>query len=862
MIAVALCFPIISIIGQGLAAHAVISSIAVTEDLRITEGNGPSQVAVNPKTHLVYVTNPTEQKLTIIKPRDALSLDNSPLMQVVDTIEVPNAFGIAINPSTNMIYVSGYTASSLYVINGSTNRVTSIITVGTAPRGVAVNPSTNMVYVANFASDSISVIDGSTNTVIHSLKVSEGNMQDGPRDLAINKETNRLYVANWLSNSVSILDLSTNMIVERIMDVGETPSELEVNERTGKVYVLNQNSVSVVDMSDNNRHVLTKNLIINATERDDSRYIFGGIAVNQKSNLVYLTNRISNSTTVIDGDNDDFISNDAFKSVAKSPTGIAVDQDRDSLYIVGQSSNSLTLVHGPDNQTSTIQIAGWPSSIALNPDTGMIYVGNFDTGTVSVLNATARNNLIDTISFGQRVMDVEVDDKTNIVYVLISTVEPDGFPKGTLVVVDGNTNKITERISVPALAPSSIAMDRVTNMLYIGHDGYNHHTITVIDGSTNKVLSSIYAGYNYPQHIAVNEKLNKLYVAISEPATVLMLNGSANDATEDSEPTKIPVSGSLADIAVNPETDMVYVTDYWNSTIYVIDGSTGRVAKTLTGFGASPTGVSVNPKTNTIYVTNNAINTLTIIDGSSNEIVAELVTDENPAGVAVNPESGAIYVTNQISGTVLMYEKSQLDGSRAKMIPFSIPVRVVSTTNTEDQQTNQDDSTRPLVSGRAQDVRVTDITIKPQENMLVITYSADESLSSEDSTGRGNVKAGIIEVTLPTSMISDIYRIGMGGLPYPQNETISNETVWVVDDYESELYYYLTNPPPTYAYTNTSLTSNTIKFIVPLAEENSVEILGAKVVPEFSSFSLMIAGAAIVGAIAGTRYAVTNRLRK
>jgi hypothetical protein len=46
----------------------------------------------------------------------------------------------------------------------------------------------------------------------------------------------------------------------------------------------------------------------------------------------------------------------------------------------------------------------------------------------------------------------------------------------------------------------------------------------------------------------------------------------------------------------------------------------------------------------------------------------------------------------------------------------------------------------------------------------------------------------------------------------------------------------------------------------PYRRANTIEIVGTTSIPEFSSFSLMVAAAAILGTIVATKYAVTNRL--
>src|SRR5207249_1463084 len=73
--------------------------------------------------------------------------------------------GVGVNPNTNKIYGSTRDCclgnGSIYVIDGSTNKVVNTITVGINPFDVAVNPNTNRIYAANSADGTVTVIQGS-----------------------------------------------------------------------------------------------------------------------------------------------------------------------------------------------------------------------------------------------------------------------------------------------------------------------------------------------------------------------------------------------------------------------------------------------------------------------------------------------------------------------------------------------------------------------------------------------------------------------------------------------------------------------------------------------------------------------------
>jgi YVTN family beta-propeller protein len=61
--------------------------------------------------------------------------------------------------------------------------------------------------------------------------------------------------------------------------------------------------------------------------------------------------------------------------------------------------------------------------------------------------------------------------------------------------------------------------------------------------------------------------------------------------------------------------------------------------------GIRPVGVAVNPNTNMIYVDNYDSNTTSVIDGKTNMVVANIIS-LRPWAVAVNSNMNMIYLAN------------------------------------------------------------------------------------------------------------------------------------------------------------------------------------------------------------------------
>ncbi len=127
--------------------------------------------------------------------------------------------------------------------------------------------------------------------------------------------------------------------------------------------------------------------------------------------------------------------------------------------------------------------------------------------------------------------------------------------------------------------------------------------------------------------------------------------------------------------AVNPQTNMIYVTSESTDKVHVIDGNTNSLV-TIIDVEKSPRGVAVNSESNTIYVTNQASDNISVIDGFKNTVVDTIAVGDTPRHITVNPETNTLYVTNQFSETV-----SVIDGSRNMVVdtisvnnPFDIAI--------------------------------------------------------------------------------------------------------------------------------------------------------------------------------------------
>ena len=284
-------------------------------------------------------------------------------------------------------------------------------------------------------------------------------------------------------------------------------------------------------------------------------------------------------------------------SVGPSPYGVAVNPVTDMIYVTNYDSNTTSVIDGKTNNViHTLPVGDYPTGVAVNPDTNMIYVANSFSNTTSVIDGTT-NTLVRDFPVGVAPEDVAVNPDTNMIYVA-------NFVSNTTSVIDGKTNNVIENVTVGGGAVG-IAVNPVADTIYVAN--YYSNTTSVIDGKTYNVIHTLPVG-DYPTGVAVNPNTNIIYVADSFSNTISVIDGKTNNVIHT-----LPVGDYPSNLAVNPDTNMIYVANFVSNTTSVINGTTNTLVRDFP-VGNNPLDVAINPATNTIYVANSWDDTISVIN--------------------------------------------------------------------------------------------------------------------------------------------------------------------------------------------------------------------------------------------------------
>ncbi len=301
----------------------------------------PKGLAVNPQTHLIYVTGRDNNRLYVV---DGFSF------AVIDEVMVGREpWGVDVNPNTNKVYVANFASRNVYVLDATTRALLNVIDVGPNPTFVKVNPITNFIFVPTYGNDAVAIINGYTDTVVGFRYIGGG----GTWGVAVNPNLNRVYISVRDTDKLVTLDGNDNFRVmddQTIHPCGGTGAALygmDFNPVNNKLYVACAP-----------RHNVNKAAVFQASASGLTRLAYidignggadggGGVTVDTTTGNAFITNSYDNTVSVISGTSNAVI---ATIPVGLNPFGAAVDPVTKRVFVGNRDSNNLYAIldtYGP-----------------------------------------------------------------------------------------------------------------------------------------------------------------------------------------------------------------------------------------------------------------------------------------------------------------------------------------------------------------------------------------------------------------------------------------------------------------------------------------------------------------------------------
>jgi YVTN family beta-propeller protein len=327
--------------------------------------------------------------------------------------------------------------------------------------------------------------------------------------------------------------------------------------------------------------------------------------------------------------------------VGEHPIAVAVSERTNRTYVANYESSSVSVIDSlTEEKIADIAVGPFPESIAILEDFNQIYVahGGQNGTQVSVIDGS-NNSVVKNIFIGQNRIGLAVNDETNELLV-----GHWNYPSGSLVVINGTTNEVTRRVSI-SNASEVVAFDPESDIVYMLNGG---------DGREIIIRGLSYVSVNYfslPSNnsaggfIEIDPATERVYIlkrtqevgetdGMSVPAGTLF--ALASNSLEVIAALNVT---SPSGMAIDGISNIVYVSNSWNSSVYVIDGETMQVVREITLSGI-PGALEVDEDTGKLFVA---------VPGSNTISVLEL----DPARVPEFPTAAALVATVSIFAALI-----------------------------------------------------------------------------------------------------------------------------------------------------------------------------------------------------------------
>ncbi len=357
------------------------------------------------------------------------------------------------------------------------------------------------------------------------------------------------------------------------------------------------------------------------------------------------------------------------------PVDVAVNDETGLVYVVNQGAGHVWVISGTEYVTTIDPpgggCPGWTgggrclNSVNVSPFTGKAYVTQWRTDHLQIISGT---ELIGSVYGGQGPASSVTHPYTDTIYALSKYRAATIFRGVT--VIKGDDNKV----GFPGFPlPETGCVNPINGYAYISN--VLDDEVLVIDDST--LIAGIPIG-SWPNGAACAAD-GHVYIVNSGStlATVSVITGTQVITTipVGQSITNLGVndfwgikpSGSTNIIVINEQTGYVYVSNWLSNTVSIIRNT---VWITDVAVGGRPNSIGVYTPTNTIYVANVLSDNVSVISGT--EVIATIPVGDYPIALDVNSDNGYVYVVNRDSDSVSIIQGIEVVATIGRLRPRAL----------------------------------------------------------------------------------------------------------------------------------------------------------------------------------------------
>jgi YVTN family beta-propeller protein len=550
----------------------------------------------------------------------------------------------------------------------------------------AFDPVNGYLYATDPLNDTVAVYNASTDAWVRSALP----VGSDPVAIAYDPGTHHLFVANEGSNNVTVLNATTNQVLVPGIPVGTAPVALADDTSDDQVYSANSGSSNLTRISTGSNSPLSNPgtlanptslswsesldklavglptlaslAVLNAaTGSFDSGPVVGlgvsSVSTNLSGTEFVVANNSGSHLTTVDATSYAVSSNAVV--VRRNPQLLITDPVSGAIYSWSSTSRSITIASLVTLHPTQLapDLGPRPSALAFDPSSNQVLSLDRTDDAVDFLSASTFLSTRSPLLLPAAPESIVDDNSTSTVYVGLV---------GGIVGVDPVSGQIVDANYSLAGNNTDLFVDPATNVLW---DLNSVDGLITLDlpSLTGHLLIGIGAGTINVRGIAFDNATNALFVDVLnttnlENSTIHVLNATTGLQALPTI-TDVPY---VASVAYDPADQLLYALGH---AIWILNPSTGAIVAGPVAIGPNTVAWSLtyDPSREFLYaVTTDApayAGNLTVIDGASIALsegptvtipVGQLPFVAVPVSLpgSVAPGSGEIWVGNEGSGTI------------------------------------------------------------------------------------------------------------------------------------------------------------------------------------------------------------------
>jgi YVTN family beta-propeller protein len=556
----------------------------------IRAGTHPRRVALSPDGKRGYVCNQGDSTVIVID-----TATNRRIGAPVAVVRSPDS--IAISRDGKRAFVPSDTVANMSVIDLQSLQVTPVQLRAVANQAV-VSPDGKKLYVTHGPMGAISVFAADTLKLIKILAAA-----GGPAAVAIHPSAPRGWVSFPSRGTVRLLDTSTDELTALETPTGKFVRDLALSPDGGRLYAgnLQDNSVSVLD---------TVSLDVIATILTPGP---AGLEMTPDGAALLVANYFANTIAIVDPLQNQVVAQGIAAGQASNSFAVlqAPPQTLYRALVANQVSNAVSVLDLQTGKTATsIAVGRAPLGIALTPDGKRAYVNNQDDNTVTVIDTVAGKTV------GARIPVVTRPESIAIT--------PDGKKA---FVISGAEQRMSVIDLALSQATATVALPGGGDCVILSTDGKKGYAIC---GPANAIavfspgsltVTKVVVARSGPQFMALHPSLPRAFVSFPNDGSVREFDTNTEQFTK----TVIKTGAWAQNLCFSPDGSRLYVCNFRENTISVIDSATNKVTATIPNFPGPKAPVFTNDGS-ILVVASYTGSTVSMIDPVTNKVLGNPIS--------------------------------------------------------------------------------------------------------------------------------------------------------------------------------------------------------------------------------------------